>query len=107
MTMGINPLDPASAIGRPDRDISKGHGTRALGPSDSSDSGSDVAGPAAADLGDANLDSDSDRNGTGERAAVGHDDAAEGADIQPDHIEAVPEALDEDDLDEDDLDEEE
>jgi hypothetical protein len=78
----------------------KGHGTRALGPSDSSDSGSDVVGgpglnrddglplvrgttsdpdidtrgaTAGADLGDADLDSDSDRYGTGERAAAGRD----------------------------------
>jgi hypothetical protein len=78
----------------------KGHGTRALGPSDSSDSGSDIRGgpglnqeeglfphqgntsdddvdgPAAdagADIGDADLDSDSDRNGTGERGAAGRD----------------------------------
>jgi len=78
----------------------KGHGTDALGPSDSSDTGSDVTGgpglnhddglgprtgntsdpdvdkgPATAgpDLGDANLDSDSDRYGTGERGAAGRD----------------------------------
>ncbi len=78
----------------------KGHGTRALGPSDSSDSGSDVVGgpglnrddglplargttsdpdvdpqgaTAGPDLGDADLDSDSDRYGTGERAAAGRD----------------------------------
>ncbi len=80
----------------------KGHGTDALGPSDSSDSGSDVAGgpglnhedglgprtgstsdpdvdrgPASAgpDIGDADLDSDSDRYGTGERGAAGRDSA--------------------------------
>ncbi|WP_245591421.1 hypothetical protein [Derxia gummosa] len=61
-----------------------GHGTEALGPSDSSDSGSDVAG-AGAGLGDSNLDSDTDRNGTGERGAVGRDPMDEpGADIAPD-----------------------
>jgi hypothetical protein len=80
--------------------VTKGHGTAALGPSDSSDSGSDIQGgpglnhedgllaptgttsdpdidgdhaTAGADLGDANLDSDSDRGGTGERAAAGRD----------------------------------
>ena len=80
--------------------VRKGHGTAALGPSDSSDSGSDIQGgpglnkqeglfphagntsdddvdgrdaTAGADIGDANLDSDSDRNGTGERAAAGRD----------------------------------
>jgi hypothetical protein len=78
----------------------KGHGTGALGPSDSSDSGSDIVGgpglnrdgglplqrgttsdpdvdaaptTAGPDLGDADLDSDSDRYGTGERGAAGRD----------------------------------
>jgi hypothetical protein len=72
-----------------------GHGTRALGPSDSSDTGSDVVGGpgmdeglsdeqarrmplstthgAGRDLGDADLDSDSDRAGTGERGSSGLD----------------------------------
>ncbi len=80
--------------------VTRGHGTRALGPSDSSDTGSDIAGgpglneedgldldrgttsdpdvdgpgaDAGADLGDADLDSDTDRYGTGERAAAGRD----------------------------------
>lgn len=86
-------------------------GTRELGPSDSSDSGADLIGPgsgagdagaeaalgptfdlaappsAGADVGDANLDSDSDRNGTGERATAGRDTSVEsGADIAPDRI---------------------
>jgi hypothetical protein len=78
----------------------KGHDTAALGPSDSSDTGSDIAGgpglnlddgltpspgttsdpdidapgaTAGADIGDADLDSDSDREGTGERGAAGRD----------------------------------
>jgi len=84
-------------------DNRQGHGTAALGPSDSSDSGSDVLGgpglardgdgglgldtgttsdadrhpggheTAGPDVGDANLDSDSDRYGTGERGAAGRD----------------------------------
>jgi hypothetical protein len=80
--------------------LGKGHGTGALGPSDSSDSGSDIVGnrglnhddglplargttsdpdedgrgaTAGPDVGDADLDSDSDRYGTGERAAAGRD----------------------------------
>ncbi|HEX4883279.1 MAG TPA: hypothetical protein VFX05_04000 [Casimicrobiaceae bacterium] len=79
--------------------VQKGHGTAALGPSDSSDTGSDIRGgpglvhddgiglapgttsdpdaayepDAGADIGDADLDSDSDRFGTGERAAAGRD----------------------------------
>ncbi|MFP5405790.1 MAG: hypothetical protein ACLGHY_05460 [Gammaproteobacteria bacterium] len=77
----------------------KGHGTGALGPSDSSDTGSDIVGgsglsgdlgvgldqgttedpdsggtvTAGPDVGDANLDSDSDSAGTGERASAGRD----------------------------------
>jgi len=80
--------------------VRKGHGTGALGPSDSTDSGSDIVGgpglnrddglplqrgttsdpdidaagaTAGPDIGDADLDSDSDRNGTGERGAAGRD----------------------------------
>jgi hypothetical protein len=95
--------------------VRKGHGTGALGPSDSSDSGSDIVGgpglnhdgglpfprgttsdpdvdprgaTAGPDIGDADLDSDSDRNGTGERGAVGRDST-----------EAVDESLTERDAD--------
>jgi hypothetical protein len=90
----------------------KGHGTRALGPSDTSDSGSDLQGPgiyeneadvlgldpgtnedvahgngAGRDIGDANLDSDSDAGGTGERASAGRDiDVEAGSDIAPDRL---------------------
>lgn len=75
--------------------VGLGHGTRALGPSDSSDTGSDVVGgpgmdeglsdeqtrrmplhtrgTAGRDLGDEDLDSDSDRAGTGERSSAGID----------------------------------
>lgn len=86
--------------GEEDPIVTRGHGTRALGPSDSTDSGSDIAGGpglnepdalgldrgttsdadldgpganAGADLGDADLDSDTDRYGTGERGAAGRD----------------------------------
>jgi len=99
--MGINPLDPGSTAGKPDRDLRRGHGTRALGPSDSSDSGADLAGNSAGrDVGDANLDSDSDRHGTGERAAAGREPANEdGADIDVDHIEEAPEGLDDEEKD--------
>ena len=90
----------------------KGHGTNALGPSDSSDSGSDLQGPglyesdadvigldrgtnedmenasgAGQDVGDANLDSDTDAGGTGERATAGRDtDDEAGSDISPDRL---------------------
>lgn len=80
--------------------VGKGHGSGALGPSDSSDSGSDIVGnrglnhddglplargttsdpdedprgaTAGPDIGDADLDADSDRQGTGERGAAGRD----------------------------------
>lgn len=82
--------------------IGKGHGTAALGPSDSSDSGSDIHGPglfegdatgaldpagAGRDVGDANLDSDTDAGGTGERASAGRDTEVEaGSDIAPDRL---------------------
>jgi hypothetical protein len=81
--------------GEEDPETGLGHGTRALGPSDSSDSGSDVVGgpgmdeglsdeqtrrmplstryDSGRDLGDGDLDSDSDRTGTGERGASGPD----------------------------------
>jgi hypothetical protein len=82
--------------------VRKGHGTAELGPSDSTDSGSDVRGGpgfqseerlglapepasdseveglvegAGPDIGDRDLDSDSDRAGTGERAAAARDTA--------------------------------
>lgn len=86
--------------GEQDPVVNKGHGTRALGPSDSTDSGSDIQGGpglneedglgldrgttpdpdvaspganAGADLGDADLDSDTDRYGTSERGAAGRE----------------------------------
>lgn len=124
--MATSPLDPSNLSGRSDRSINRGKGTRALGPSDSSDSGSDLLGApglarqvdgygldrantneteessagntAGPDVGDANLDSDSDRTGTGETAAASRDKvASDGSDIDADHIEALPdlEALDE------------
>jgi hypothetical protein len=90
----------------------RGHGTEALGPSDTSDTGSDVAGgpglrdelglgldrgttedpgsagtsTAAPDIGDGNLDSDSDSSGTGERASAGRDGAVSDRDISVDQV---------------------
>jgi hypothetical protein len=80
--MASSPLDPGNMDYRKDRITDRGHGTRALGPSDSSDSGSDV--------GDANPDSDSDRSDTGERAAVSQDPASpDGEDIDVDRVEKI------------------
>jgi hypothetical protein len=93
-----------------------GHDTPSLGPSDTSDSGSDVAGLDAVDdedpglLVDTATDADSQRTeggaetfasgadsdgaGTGERrSAAGDAGAAEGADIGPDRIVDDPSAL--------------
>lgn len=78
----------------------QGRDTGALGPSDSSDSGSDIAGAKrhdfdkdteldehALELGDAELASDTDRAGTGERASADGDSTLiEDADIEPDRI---------------------
>ena len=112
-----------------DRIVTKGHGTSALGPSDTSDSGSDVVGgpgliegdamgldrgtngdveagvahTAGADIGDANLDSDSDSVGTGEHAAAGRELRTPlDSDRLPDRIERlIPEAEAGPDADED------
>ncbi len=73
-----------------------GRDTDSLGPSDSSDSGSDVQGermmPTGSDTPDelgsmpVDLASDSDSSGTGERSAAAGDSARDGGDILPDHI---------------------
>ena len=78
----------------------RGRDTDALGPSDSSDTGSDVQGERLSatdadvpgDLVDAltaDLDSDTDASGTGERAAAVPDGVADGADIGTDRIERM------------------
>lgn len=105
-------------------EVDKGHGTGALGPSDTSDSGSDVRGgpgineelrkggapglsrgstsdpdlddsgtpTAGPDVGDANLDSDSDAGGTGERATAGRDTPGRpDRDRDTDRIESIDE----------------
>ncbi len=60
---------------------------------------STAGGTAGPDVGDANLDSDTDSGGTGERAAAGRDSIeADGNDIDIDQVENV-EAIDPDDTD--------
>ncbi len=109
--MSGSTLDPANIPVGTDRTLGRGHGTGALGPSDSSDSGSDVHGGAGlapqldpalgrgsdddtevgGAVADVYLDSDTDAAGTGERAAAGGDNVApDGADIDVDHIESIP-----------------
>jgi hypothetical protein len=56
-----------------------GRDAELLGPSDSSDSGSDA-------LGTDELHADSDSRGTGERGFVAGSDAREGGDILPDRV---------------------
>ena len=123
--MADSTLDPEYLAGRPDRRLGSGHGTGALGPSDSSDTGSDMqgaglsgdaglgldegttsgperstaGGTAGPDVGDANLDSDTDSGGTGERAAAGRDSVeADGNDIDVDQVRNI-EAIDPEDSD--------
>ena len=129
---GTSTLDPDNFPEQPDRSLGKGHGVDALGPSDLSDTGSDVVGgpgfasatdpeqtldfdrgttsdmeaghageTAGPDVGDADFSGDSDRSGTGERAAAGRDAVArDGADIDTDRIESIPDLpLTEDDTD--------
>lgn len=117
--MPSSSLTPQNLPAGRDRVTSRGHGTESLGPSDSSDTGSDLRGApglagevdgfgldhshtsdteesladmtAGPDVGDANLDSDSDRAGTGERAAAGRDAASEaGSDIDTDRVLPMP-----------------
>jgi hypothetical protein len=64
----------------------RGKDTNALGPSDNSDSGSDAQGAYGTD----EMSSDSDAEGTGERASAGPGLEVCDADIMPDHIEGPP-----------------
>jgi hypothetical protein len=117
---GNSTLDPDNMPRGRDRQLGRGHGSGALGPSDSSDSGSDLLGgsglagqvdpdlalghggdTAGPDIGDADLDSDTDAGGTGERAAAGRDSVPpDGSDIGVDHIESLslPIGLEHDDV---------
>ena len=82
----------------------KGRSAESLGPSDTSDSGSDIQGATRlktdaeeGELGGAtpiSIDSDSDAMGTGERASAVPDGARDGADIEPDRIASSKDVLD-------------
>ena len=114
--MADSTLDPDYLTSGRDRSLGSGHGTDALGPSDLSDTGSDMqgiglardagldmdegtssdperstaGGTAGPDVGDANLDSDTDSGGTGERAAAGRDSVeADGEEIDIDQVQDV------------------
>jgi hypothetical protein len=88
--MATSTLDPALDPRR-DRSLGTGHGTEALGPSDTSDSGSDVhGGGAGSRIGDAELDSDTDSAGTGEHKTAGRDaKVSDGKDIDTDQVESI------------------
>lgn len=113
--MASSTLDPDN-IPEPDRKLGRGHGTRALGPDDISDSGSDVQGglrrtgdadfgldtgtnedpdsaaddrTAGPDIGDTMLDSDTDAMGTGERGTAGRDEEFAGRDIGVDRTDVI------------------
>ena len=86
--MSSSSLDPDNLPVTPDRVLGSGHGKGALGPSDSSDSGSDMQGVPGQDA--EALDNDSDAAGTGERAGVEPQNAApDGGDIDVDHVESI------------------
>jgi hypothetical protein len=112
--------DPDNLPARRARKTLKGHDVRALGPSDSSDTGSDMAGPglldddalgldrgtnsdsesgrgnvadAGASVGDLGMDDTSDRSGTGERMTAGKEQTVRpGADIDTDRVVGPDEA---------------
>ena len=73
--MAGSTLDPENTPdGRRPKKHLKGHDTKSLGPSDSSDSGSDLAAPGTDELvGDINMDDNSDRHGTGEHMGAGRE----------------------------------
>src|SRR5581483_4625809 len=100
--------------------VGRGHGTEALGPSDSSDTGSDIVGgpglkevepldlgrgttshpnrsgnTAGPDIGDSDLDSDSDAAGTGENITAGRDPLDTNQDREPNRIDYYPELSEE------------
>lgn len=81
--MSNSTLDPDNIPAGTDRSLGKGHDTGSLGPSDNSDSGSDMQGQPG-------LDSDTDASGTGERGDVENDALESGGDIDTDHIETLP-----------------
>jgi hypothetical protein len=113
-------LTPDNLPARKPAGYPPGHDVRSLGPSDSSDSGSDMAGPglidsdaigldrgtnedieagrddiadAGASVGDLRMDSDSDRFGTGEHLTAGREPGIEVAgDIDADRIVGADEA---------------
>jgi hypothetical protein len=78
---GTSTLDPDNFPERPDRTLGKGHGIDALGPSDISDTGSDVVGgPGFSDALDPEQTLDFDRGTTSDLEAS-HADGTAGPDV--------------------------
>lgn len=86
--MGTSSIDTDNDF-EPDRELGEGHDIASLGPSDSSDSGSDMAGLPG-------RHSDTDATGTGERVGVRRDETedADARDIDTDRIEQGPDTID-------------
>ena len=78
-------LDPDNLPPERTRKTPKGHDVRALGPSDSSDTGADMAGQGP-------LDDTSDRNRTGERMGAGNERVRADHDIGTDRVVGPEEA---------------
>jgi hypothetical protein len=78
-------LDPENFPHGRQRKNLKGHDVRALGPSDSSDTGADMAGRGP-------LDDTSDRSGTGERMTIDEQRVRPGHDIDTDRVVDAEEA---------------
>ena len=79
--MATSTLDPDLIQGS-DRQLGRGHDNEALGTGDNSDSGSDLSGLFAAGT-------DTDSNGTGERASVEPENSRLNGDIDDDDIDAT------------------
>lgn len=102
--MAGSTLDP-DLIPEPDRSLGSGHDAKSLGPSDTTDTGSDVQpGVKAVEEDDIGLDKgttedpdthlvevegDSDSTGTGERASAGRDSVDTGSDIGTDRVDQL------------------
>jgi len=86
---GASTLDPDN-LPEDSKKRPKGHDTRSLGPSDSSDSGSDM--PNATTTRGEGMDADSDRHRTGERAGPGKHPPRPGADRDTDRVVGPDEA---------------
>lgn len=90
--MARSTLDPDNFPARRNPQRLKGHDTKSLGPSDSSDSGSDIVN-AGRSVGDPEMDDNSDRYGTGERMAAGKEPRVrENADRDTDRVVGADEA---------------